>query len=301
MFESLSRLISEPPPDFLFEVTSAGLAAASPRRPDKPVQEIMPPGALAPSPSAPNMLRPQLYREALPRVAGAKTSRSKTAALVIPDYAVRMAILDFESFPAKEEERSSLLQFRLRKSVPFHIEDAQLSYSVQRNEPARVEVLAVAIARPILEEYESLFSEHGFRVGLVTPSSVAALRLVAPAETGTTLFAKLAGATLTIILLQQRSIRLIRCLDLATAGFESERWETGQIMDSVQQTLAFAEDQLEEPVSRLLFCGFGFDTDPLGTLAQQEFGLPYAVTRSKFGIASQESAGLMGLLEEYIA
>ena len=53
------------------------------------------------------------------RVSASETETGRTMALVIPDYAVRMAILDFEDFPAKPEDRIKLLHFRLRKSVPF--------------------------------------------------------------------------------------------------------------------------------------------------------------------------------------
>ena len=79
------------------------------------------------------MVRPQSFRDALMRM-GPAPQRQQTAALVIPDYAVRMAILDFEAFPSGEEERGALIRFRLRKSVPFHIEEAQVAYSIQLQE-----------------------------------------------------------------------------------------------------------------------------------------------------------------------
>jgi hypothetical protein len=63
---------------------------------------------LTPSPSLPNLVRRQLYRDALPQIAAANGARRMTTALVIPDYAVRMAILDFEEFPLRDEERISL-------------------------------------------------------------------------------------------------------------------------------------------------------------------------------------------------
>src|SRR5437763_11784110 len=139
-------------------------------------QQVLIERSLTASPSAPNLLKPHLYREALAQVCA--TARRDTrkrapkpdvpkraaAALVIPDYAVRMAILDFEEFPSGAEERNALIRFRLRKSVPFHIDEAQVAYSVQVNEPKRIEVLAIAIARPILNEYETLFTDAGYRV-----------------------------------------------------------------------------------------------------------------------------------------
>jgi type IV pilus assembly protein PilM len=256
---------------------------------------------LTASPSTANVLKPHLYRDALPRVFGMRAAKRVAAAVVIPDYAVRMAILDFEDFPSGEEERAALLRFRLRKSVPFHIEEAQLAYSVQVDEPKRVEVLAVAIASPILDEYEAIFTEAGCRVGLVTPSAIAALRLCANSQNGLTLMAKAAGSTLSVLLLDGARVRLVRCLDLTAGEEEERRREEQTVLPVLQQSLAYAEDQLGQPVKRLLLCGFGGETERLGNRAQKEFGIPYAPLRSKFGAATQENSGLLGLLEQYAA
>jgi hypothetical protein len=72
-------------------------------------------------------------------------------------------------------------------------------------------------------------------------------------------------------------------------------------MPLLQQTLAYAEDQIGQPISRLLLSGFGPDTDFLGRQAQRELKINYAPLRSKFGAPSQANAGLLGLLEQYAA
>jgi type IV pilus assembly protein PilM len=257
-------------------------------------------GAMA-SPSAPNLLKPQLYVEALREMSPAQAGKRLTAGLVIPDYAARMAVIDLEEFPAGEEERLSLLRFRLRKTVPFHIDEAQLSYSIQVNEPKQIEVLTVSIARPILDEYEALIKDAGYRVGLVTPSSVAALPLCATDEPGLTVVAKTAGSTLSVMLLDKTRVRLVRCLDLALRAEESAISEERAVMPLLQQTLAYAEDHVGQPVTRLLLCGFGTDTEFLGRQAQRELKINYAPLRSKFGAPSQANAGLLGLLEQYAA
>lgn len=310
--EYLERWVPEPPPDQLFEITESSLAGVSPRAPSQIKQQVLIERSLAVSPSAPNLLKPQFYREALSQISGpaassraGKTSgnglKRATTGLVIPDYAVRMAILDFEEFPAGEEERNALIRFRLRKSVPFHIDEAQVSYSIQLNEPKRIEVLAVAIARPILDEYEGLFADAGYRVGLVTPSSIAALPLWTGPEPGLRLVAKSAGSILSVLLLEQGRVRLVRCLDLASG--EGEETESGEFnaLTLLQQTIAYAEDQIGQPARRLILCGFGQETDSLGRLAHDELGVPYSPARSRFGTASQHNAGLLGLLEQYAA
>ncbi len=61
-------------------------------------------GAMA-SPAAPNLLKPQLYLEALREVSPIQPGKRPTAGLVIPDYAVRMAVIDLEEFPSGEDEQ----------------------------------------------------------------------------------------------------------------------------------------------------------------------------------------------------
>jgi len=299
--DRIQRWITEPPPDHVFEITETSLAAVSPRSPGQHQQEILTERALLPSPAAPNVLKPQLYREALARFSPPGALKGTATAVVIPDYAVRMAILDFEEFPTNEEERLALIRFRLRKTVPFHIEEAQLSYGIQVEDPKRVEVLAVSIARPILDEYEAIFKDAGYRVGLLTPSCLATLRLCTSADKSLTLLAKAAGSNLSVLLLQQDRVRLVRCLDLTGSDGEAVKREERTVLPLLQQTLAYAEDQIEQPVGRLLLCGFGGMAEVLGAMAQREFGVPYALVRSKFGAASQENAGLLGLLEQYAA
>lgn len=297
--ETWKRWLSEPSPDHIFEITESALASASPRRPGTPNQQLLAERGLVASPSAPNLLQPRAYGELLSRLAEETAPRRSRTALVIPDYAVRMAILDFEELPSGEAERAALVRFRLRKSVPFPIDEAQVSYAVQLREAKRIEVLAVAIARPILDEYESIFAGAGYRVGLVTPSSIAMLPLCPAAERGLTVLAKAAEATLTVLLLDEGRVRLVRCIDVAGEN-EADR-DPASVLSLLQQTIAYAEDQIGQPAARLLLCGFGAQTDSLGRLAENEFRLPCEAVRSRFGAPSRQNAGVFGLLEQYAA
>jgi type IV pilus assembly protein PilM len=307
--EQVQRWLSDPPPDHFFEIAEYSLAASSPRDGRQQKRERLTERGLTAAPNGPNVTKPQLYSEALPRVVQTQPGRRPTAALVIPDYAARMAILDFEEFPASETEAMALLRFRLRKSVPFHIEEAQVSYAVQLEQPGRVEVLAVAIAQPVLEEYESIFVNGGYRVGLVLPSSIATLPLCNTTQKGITLLAKSAGSTLSVLLVQQESVRLVRCLDLTSEDLTSEEEAAGlrgqpvvaTVLPLLQQTLAFAEDQLGEPVRRILLSGFGEENEKLGYEIERDFGIHAEELRSRFGKAERENAGVMGLLERYAA
>ena len=64
------------------------------------------------------------------------------------------------------------MRFRVKKTVPFDIESAAVSYWVQpaAGSKGKVEVVAVTVALEILARYEALFRNAGFQPGEVTTS-----------------------------------------------------------------------------------------------------------------------------------
>ena len=86
--------------------------------------------------------------------------------------------------------------------MPFSIDEARLSYAIQFTNEKLVEILAVVIARPILEDYERIFLDAGYRLGMVLPSIVATLPLCDVPTRSVTLLAKATGFTLSVVLLE---------------------------------------------------------------------------------------------------
>jgi type IV pilus assembly protein PilM len=297
--DKLQRWLSDPPPDRIFEIAEYSLAEVSWGDQGNPHNTLLGERGLVASPSLPNLLKPQLYRDALAQLAAKHREQRIISALVIPDYSVRMAVLDFKEFPTGEAERVALLRFRLRKSVPFPIDEAQLSYSVQMEEKGRVEVLTVTIARSILQEYETIFMDAGYRVASVMPSSLAALPLCASGVKGSTLLAKVAGPILSLLLTDHGRVRLVRCLDLTSDEHENQRGWSKTVEQLVHQTIAFAEDQLGQKVSRGLLCGFEEEPVWIGDQMERQFGFPFAQVESRFGTALPANTGMLGLLEQF--
>jgi type IV pilus assembly protein PilM len=302
LLERIQGWVAEPPPEYLVEVSEHGLAWMPLRDPGSGRVEPFSERALTASPTVSNITRPDLLQAALPKTGNGSSQRKPKAAMVIPDYATRMAVLDFEEFPADAEQRLALVRFRLRKSVPFPIDEAQVSCSVQVQNPAqkRIEVLAAAVAQPVLNEYEEVLRRAGFHVGIVVPSSLAALTLCARQAEGLTIVAKLCGGVISVILLEEGKIRLVRCLDFSS-GEEQANDAAAVVTTLLQQTIAYAEDELGHQVHRLLLCGFGQDSERLGESLEREFDLPWEPLQSRFGPVGQENAGLLGLLEQYAA
>jgi type IV pilus assembly protein PilM len=104
--------------------------------------------------------------------------RGADLTLVIPDAAVRVLLLDFDSLSAKPAEALPIVRFRLKKLLPFDADEAMVSYQVMSSSKQMVRVLAVAIPQDVLAEYETAAREAGFEPGAVLPSTLAALAAV---------------------------------------------------------------------------------------------------------------------------
>jgi hypothetical protein len=73
------------------------------------------------------------------------------------------------------------------------------------------------------------------------------------------------------------------------------------LLPLLQQTLAYAEDQLGEPVSQILLSGFEIATEKLTERIVDDFKVPVRNLFSRFGSTAVENAGMLGLLEKYAA
>ena len=112
---------------------------------------------------------------ALRKALEAVSLRSREVTLIVPDAAVRVLLLDFDELPAKPVEALPVVRFRLKKLLPFDADNAAISYQVMATAKGSLQVLAVAMPRQLLDDYESVVREAGFEPGAVLPSTLAAL------------------------------------------------------------------------------------------------------------------------------
>jgi type IV pilus assembly protein PilM len=151
-------------------------------------------------------------RSALEQVGERANARDANLTLVIPDPAVRVLLLDFEALPSREAEALPLVRFRLKKLLPFDADEAMVTYQTMSTSKGIVRVLAVAMPRDVLSEYETVAREAGFEPGSVLPSTLACLAAVDDAEPALLLNANPVGVTAAIVrggvLLLHRSVDL---------------------------------------------------------------------------------------------
>ena len=298
ILDSIRRLVTDPPPGHVFEISPGGIAYGTPGAPESIGFRPLPEGVLGISPLLDNVKSPDAFAEGLastfPAVNGNNALRP--AVLILPDYATRLQVLDFDTFPAKPEEQQALVRFRMKKTVPFDIETAAVSFHPQPpvGDSKKVEVVAVLVAYEILGRYEQPLREAGYQPGLVTTSALSTLNLVKNSSE-LSLLVKLSGKTLTMLGLSGNRIRMARCLEMEALTEE-------ELLSTLYPTLAYMEDAFTTKhgtgrPARIWLCGFGPDGPQVALRWTSDLDTKVEVLQSRYGTPGPYNAGVLGFME----
>ena len=281
----------------------------------------LPEGAMEASPLRDNLLLPEEVRrvgaEALRSLGISEpgaSHRSTDAVLIIPDQAARLFVLDFENFPSRPAEGLSLVKWRLKKSLPFDVDSASISYFVQRLGNER-QVVAVATPQWIVRQYEMVAQQLGLRPRWVVLSTLAVLPLadnVSGAAPGGTngaagiLVAKYSPPWFTTAILQGGMLRLFRTTPLPAAGGLPA---AADVLASIYPSIAYFQDNFHGTVERACLCGLGESTHSIQALLVNELSLRSAPLSAQFGGAisgadaggaDRHFAALLGIAREQL-
>ena len=93
----------------------------------------LPPGILSPGLQQANIVDRAKLLSALRDLLAAVAGRSRDICLVVPDSTTRVMLLDFDTLPDKQVDADAVVRFRLKKSLPFDIEESAVSFERQGN------------------------------------------------------------------------------------------------------------------------------------------------------------------------
>ncbi len=251
----------------------------------------LPSSALTPALGVPNVLNSAAVSDALGQALLATGARGQNVIAVLPDAAARVTILDFDSLPERRGEAEQAVRFRLRKSLPFDVEKASVSFDVQRTAQGLHVVAAVIPPSPLAED-ESAFRAAGCEPGVVLPASLAALAAVP--ETGATLMLKLSLDTTTVAIVQDGNLLLLRTLE----GYGDTTPTVERMADDIYPSLVYFQDHHGANVERLLLNGPGTVAALAGALEAQA-GVPVRELIAKGAVeadVANEFAGAVAVL-----
>jgi type IV pilus assembly protein PilM len=208
----------------------------------------LPEGAVNPGLNGPNVMDATALRAAISGALQAVGSGSKDVIVIVPDASIRTLLLDFDALPAKPEEVEPVIRFRLKKSLPFDVDDAVVSYEITRGN-GNVRVVAAVSPRSIIEEYEAAFRAEGYLPGVVLSSSIAALGIIDGQRP--TLVLKVDANNITITAAEKQELRLIRTLDNPRGPDVT----ASELAEGVLPSIVFFEDTFAARIEQIYVGG----------------------------------------------
>jgi type IV pilus assembly protein PilM len=132
--------------------------------------EALPPGAVEITPFKPNIHSIEILAEALKRIWSRNRYKTSKISLLLQDRVALTFNVALEHPAASSAECLDLIRFKLKKSVPFKIEESQVSYFNVHGVPdhSDTNLWTTVISNQILEQYEQIIqSSINAECGLV--------------------------------------------------------------------------------------------------------------------------------------
>jgi Tfp pilus assembly PilM family ATPase len=252
---SLFSLTDAAAPDIAVEIAAGRVSAAAiERRGGQPTisahaVELLPETALVPSLTAVNTHDRASVMTALNRVLE-RVGRPRRIGLVVPDVVGKVSLVKFERVPPSVADLDQLVRWQVRKTAPFPIEEAQVSYMRGMMTPEGQEFVVSLARRSVIEEYETLCAEAGAHAGLIDVATFNVINAVLAAPNVPS-----ADWLLVNVAADSASIAIMRGVNLIF--FRNRASETGgTLADLVHQTEMYYEDRLKgDGFSRVILAG----------------------------------------------
>ena len=253
----LATLQESPAPGAAVEIAAGRVSAASlERRAGQAVvsahaSELLPDGALVPSLTGLNVHDRAAVLGALGRVLE-RIGRPRRIGLVVPDVIARVSLVRFEQVPSRPQDLDQLVRWQVKKTAPFPIEDAQVSFVSGLRAEDGQEFLVSLARRDVVQEYEGLCAEAGAHAGIVDLSTINVINAVlagSGAPSADWLLVNITSTYTSIALLRGPHVIFFRNRAADTEG---------TLADLVHQTAMYYEDRLKGAgLARVFLSGAG--------------------------------------------
>ncbi len=231
--------------------------------------EELPKGAIVPSAIESNVVNAGVVKAALAKVCQTVAANDEDAALLVPDPVIRVFVQHFDEFPRSAEEAVPMLRWKLKKSVPFEVEETLLSYMRQAPKAEGVDVVTAIARLRIIKEYEALAQEVSLRPGVVMSTTLAAVSLLEDQKP--TLLARVAGTSLTTAIVREGVLAGFRCTELPV---HTDALTPHLLLEEIYPLAAYYQDTWREGIQAVRVAGLGNRLPEFVPPLEDEFKCP---------------------------
>jgi type IV pilus assembly protein PilM len=228
--------------------------------------EALPIGAVVPSAVETNIVNSAALKMAVTNVCSRLRAKDETVALILPDPVIRVFVQHFDEFPRSPEEAIPMLRWKLKKSVPFEVDETLISYMRQAPREAGVDVVTGLARLRIIREYEALVEAERLHPGVVLSSSLAAISLLEGERPS--LLARVSGAALTTAIVRDGVLCGYRCTELPARGNDLT---PQMLLEEIFPMAAYYQDTWQEGIHSVRVAGLGMRLPEFVRPLEEEF------------------------------
>jgi len=139
-----------------------GGSASSPRL-ERVASAVMAPGAVRVSLREPNILDPQAFSDAVRSAHNLLLHNGTRLSITLPDGVGRIMMIDVEGRFKSRAEGLDIIRWKLKKNIPFDIDDTHLDYQqLKLRENGDMALMVALVSRAVIGQYEELLVSAGF-------------------------------------------------------------------------------------------------------------------------------------------
>jgi type IV pilus assembly protein PilM len=251
---------------------------------DRFAVEPVSPGFITPSLTRPMIASSSDLLNLLKSLFARADLKTNRISLAIPDSCAKVTIHQLESMTGNESEKQQLLKWKLKKTIPYNIEDSSLSFLEQRAPDGKHIIVAVNIHVAVLAQLEAVFESLGIQVGYITLASFAAFEILARQDPEvlqkSVLFLRAQPSEISSLIVRQGSVVFFRHTDYDTENgsempsvFTQAGDNTGleQLYEEIHPSLMYYQDKLSNAAVEKVYIAPPHNLDPdwLSSLSQR--------------------------------
>jgi type IV pilus assembly protein PilM len=208
----------------------------------------------------PNLGAPEEMASRLRKLLEATGTKPGRLSLVLPDNLAKISLVSLPERPPSARRLDEVLRFKLRRAVPFRLEDAVLAHQVLPGEGTGVTVLVAVMLRAVVEQYERALTAAGAKPGLVdlcTPNLYNLCRpqiMAAAAGGGDVGLLNVASGYFTLLIVRDERLVFYRCKSYSAGDSEEDLGPLDALMArELTSSLSYWRDKLGgQRLSRVL-------------------------------------------------
>ena len=201
-------------------------------------------------------------------------TRPSRVSLVLPDNLAKVSLMVLPERPASPRQLDELVRSKMRRAVPFRLDEGRMSYQLLPGAGREATVLVLLVRRALVDGFEQALASAGARVGLIdicTPNLINLFRTrLTDVGGGDVALLNCTDRYFSLVIVREERLIFFRCKTFAFEG-EQVAAPNGELAREVASSLSYYREKLSgRGIARLLVRSLG---RPFDEVAERLRGL----------------------------